>query len=441
MPGKAAKVVVTERQLVILEELSRSRSESRTISQRATIVLRAFAKRSNQEISAEVGLERKQVGLWRRRWRDAWEGLTLLECSEPRRLREAVRETLRDAPRPGAPCTFTAAQVAAILAVACEPPAQSGRPITHWTHRELRDEVLARGIVEEISESRLGHFLREAALRPHRRKMWLNTKEKDPEVFQRQVEEVCETYLAAPGRHAERGTHTVCCDEMTGVQALERIAPHQPPRPGRPAREEFEYVRHGTTTMIGNLNVVDGEVTATIGPTRTEVDFVGHIRATVAGDPHGEWIFVVDTLNVHWSAGLVEWVAERCEPDRPLGKKRGPRRAPQPGQPSRLPVRPGAPHPLRVPAQAQFVAEPDRDGVRDRDAKGRPPGELHVGRRPRGQTASLPGLLQPDDGPPLRVDVHRPTAPDATPHRLPPTPPPPSPVESHTGETPALMAE
>jgi transposase len=339
MPGKAAKVTISERQQVVLEELSRSRSESQMISQRAGIILLAFSGLSNEEISAEVGLERKQVGLWRRRWRDAWEALTLLECQEPRRLREAVRETLRDAPRPGAPGKFTAEQVTQILAVACEPPEQSGRPITHWTHRELRDEVLKRGIVASISESRVGHFLRTAALQPHRRKMWLNTKEKDPDVFQREVEEVCETYQQAPELHQQQGTHTVSCDEMTGIQALERIAPDKEVRPEQIARHEFEYVRHGTTTLIGNFDVVSGEMIApTIGPTRTEEDFVAHIAQTVAHDPQGEWIFIVDRLNIHQSAGLVEWVAQRCEPDRPLGKKRQSGSASQSGHASRVPV-------------------------------------------------------------------------------------------------------
>ena len=76
MPGKAAKVTITERQKVVLEEFSRSRSEAKVISQRATIVLRAFDGCLNEDISAEVGLERKQVGVWRLRWQDAWESLT-----------------------------------------------------------------------------------------------------------------------------------------------------------------------------------------------------------------------------------------------------------------------------------------------------------------------------------------------------------------------------
>src|SRR5690606_38789000 len=72
--------------------------------------------------------------------------------------------------------------------------------------------------------------------------------------------------------------------------------------------------------------VVTGEMIApTLAPTRTEDDFVNHIQRTVAGDPEGEWIFIVGGLNIHWSAGLVEWIAQRSEPNRPLGKTRGSR--------------------------------------------------------------------------------------------------------------------
>lgn len=360
MPGKAAKVQITERQQVVLEELSRSRSESQMISQRAQIVLLAFEGRLNEEIARDVGLERKQVGLWRRRWQAAWEALTLLECTEPRKLREAVRETLRDAHRSGAPGVFTAEQITQILAVACEDPALSDRPMTHWTQRELRDEVVARGIVESISESRIGHFLREAALQPHRRKMWLNTKEKDPDVFQAAVSTVCETYREATVLNEQQGTHTICADEMTGIQALERIAPDKPVRPEQIARDEFEYARHGTTTLIGNFDVVTGEmICPTLGPTRTEDDFVTHIEQTVASDPNAEWIVIVDGLNIHWSAGLVEWVAERCEPETDLGKKRPTRPLEKPGESSRVSVGSVTPHSFRVLAQAQFLAESD----------------------------------------------------------------------------------
>jgi transposase len=114
----------------------------------------------------------------------------------------------------------------------------------------------------------------------------------------------------------------VSVDEMTGIQALERIAPTRPMRPGRVERREFEYIRHGTQCLIGNFDVVTGEVIApTVGPTRTEEDFAGHIKRTVATDPEATWIFVCDNLTTHCSESLVRYVAEACEIEPSLGTK------------------------------------------------------------------------------------------------------------------------
>jgi hypothetical protein len=168
----------------------------------------------------------------------------------------------------------------------------------------------------------VNRFLRAAALQPHKRRYWLNTKEKDPEVFQAQVEMVCACYHDAPTRYHDHDTHTLCVDEMTGIQALERIAPTLPMTVGWPARPEFEYKRHGTVTLIGNFHVVTGVLVApTLGPTRTEVDFVRHLAQTVQTDPQAQYVFVVDQLNIHQSAGLVELVSRLCGVQEDLGKK------------------------------------------------------------------------------------------------------------------------
>jgi transposase len=322
MPGTAAKVRVSEKQWAILEELSRSRTVAKGIVQRALIVVRAFQGRKNEQIAAEVALIRRQVGLWRRRWRDAWDSLCAWECTEPHRLREAILEVLSDAPRPGSPGKVTAEQVARILAVACESPKLSGRPITHWTHRELRDEVLKREIVTSISVAQVGRYLQQAALQPHRSKMWLNTTEKDPDRFECEAATVCQTYREAPLKAAVAGTHTVSVDEATSLKALERNAPDKPVQPESVTKREFEYTRHGTTTLTAGLDVVTGQIIApTLEATRTEPEFVEHIARTVNIDPKGEWIFVVDNLNTHASEGLVKWVAEECGVCDPLGKK------------------------------------------------------------------------------------------------------------------------
>lgn len=322
MPGSAAKVTVSEKQYAILQKLSRSRTVSEAVKQRATIMVLAFQGLLNEEIAPQVGLNRQQVGVWRQRWRDAWDSLCVWECSEPRRLREAILELLSDAPRPGSPGTFTAEQVVQIVALACESPALSDRPITRWTHRELRDEIVKRKIVESISMSQVGRLLRAAATQPHRTKIWLNTTEKDPEKFQREVEALCQTYLDAPAKSAADGTHTVSVDEATSLQALERAAPDKPTQPGSVAKQEFEYIRHGTTTLTAGLDVVTGQIISpTLEPTRTEPEFVQHIARTVDLDPSAPWAFVTDCLNTHVSESLVVFVAACCGLTVDLGKK------------------------------------------------------------------------------------------------------------------------
>jgi putative transposase len=160
MPGRAAKVVITERQQGVLQLLTRSSTCPQALACRAQMILLAFDGWDNEAIADHLGYERHQVGLWRRRWADHWQRLILVECREPdSALRRAIAELLGDAPRPGAPCQFTAEQVTLILAVACEPAEDSGRPVTHWTPRELADEVQQRGIVAKISARQVGRFL------------------------------------------------------------------------------------------------------------------------------------------------------------------------------------------------------------------------------------------------------------------------------------------
>jgi transposase len=325
MSGKAAKVRLTERQHAILQQIVRSATVSRRLVQRAQLIVLAFGGMFNRVIADMVGLHRKQIGLWRRRWKQSFDALVAIECRESQAaFRRVIEEVLGDAPRSGSSGKFTAEQVTQVLAVACEPADQSGRPIDEWTGRELADELVQRGIVPSISVSQVNRYLAEAKLQPHRRKYWLNTTEKAPQLFEQQVQIVCQCYLEeAPELYVQHHTHTVSVDEMTGVQALERNAKTIPMKPGQPARIEFEYTRHGTLCLIGNWHVVLGQMIApTIRPTRTEEDFCWHIHHTVATDPDAGWIFVVDNLNTHCSESLVRYVAKTEEiEESALGRK------------------------------------------------------------------------------------------------------------------------
>ena len=115
----------------------------------------------------------------------------------------------------------------------------------------------------------------------------------------------------------------VSTDELTGVQALERLHPGLPMAPGHVERREFEYVRHGTSSFMLSRDVATGQVLAPMaGPTRTEADFLAHLQGVVATDPTARrWHIVVDNLDIHRSASLVEWVADVSEWDGNLGVK------------------------------------------------------------------------------------------------------------------------
>ncbi len=324
MPGKTAKVTITERQHDLLETIHKAPTASSQLRQRAAIILWAFQKRDNAEIAAAdraVAAAGQHLAT------------TLGRClgaAHPHRAHRDLRRVAAGpssrssatSPAPAPPASSLPSRSWRSWHWACEPPEKSGRPITHWTAKELADEAIKRGIVPSISVTQVGRYLREAALQPHKKRYWLNTREKDPVVFAGRVQAVCDTYQEVPALARDQGTHTVSTDEMTGLQALERSAPDQPMTYGRPERIEAEYTRHGTLTLIGNFDVTTGElITPTIGPTRTELDFVEHIAHTVATDPEAGWIFVVDNLNIHGSEMLVRLVAKACGIAEPLGRK------------------------------------------------------------------------------------------------------------------------
>lgn len=136
------------------------------------------------------------------------------------------------------------------------------------------------------------------------------------------MKKVCQTYHEAP-KEAANHRRTISIDENTGIQALERKSPTKAMEPGKPERIEFEYIRHGTLSLIANFDVVSGQVVCpSIGETRNEQDFCEHIRELILSDPQTkEWVFVADQLNTHKSESLVRFVSELCGLKDDLGIK------------------------------------------------------------------------------------------------------------------------
>ena len=140
--------------------------------------------------------------------------------------------------------------------------------------------------------------------------------------FEVKVSNINELYKQAP-ELAKQGQRIESTDEMTGVQALERKHPGLPLLPGKVERREFEYIRHGTLAFMFNFDIVTGRLAAcTANLTRTEQDFLQHIRGRVTAEPQTtQWHFVSDNLNIHLSESLVRYVAEESDVSLDLGVK------------------------------------------------------------------------------------------------------------------------
>lgn len=143
---KLPEVPISEMEREELQAIVRAHKTSQQIAFRARIILMLAEGLSVPKVASRLETSPPTVRLWRRHW--------LARGEAP------VIERLQDDPRPGAPLTFTAEQWCQIVALACEPPAESGRPISHWTPRELAEEAIKRQIVESISTRHLGRFLK-----------------------------------------------------------------------------------------------------------------------------------------------------------------------------------------------------------------------------------------------------------------------------------------
>jgi putative transposase len=145
------KVVLRDEERAALERLVRAYTTGQQVALRARIVLLAGAGWNNLQIARELGVDDETPGHWRRRW---------LEFQEVPLEEVSVAQRLADAPKAGAPAKFTPEQVCQIIALACERPADSDRPISQGSHRELADEIMRRGIVTSISPRHAGRLLK-----------------------------------------------------------------------------------------------------------------------------------------------------------------------------------------------------------------------------------------------------------------------------------------
>jgi Homeodomain-like domain len=162
MSAPPRAVELSPRQHRLLEQIHKRQTAPVRLARRVGVLLALADDPCLESVARSLGLTRVSVRLWRDRWlegADAWRAAEA-DQADDQRLLALIEHTLDDAPRCGKPATFSPEQIVQLVAVACEPPEKSGRPISHWTSAELADEVKKRHIVKDISPRSVGRFLK-----------------------------------------------------------------------------------------------------------------------------------------------------------------------------------------------------------------------------------------------------------------------------------------
>jgi len=163
---KPVEINLTKCQKEELERVVRGTNTPHMQVIRAHIILQANSDGRNAHIAEDIGCNINTVRTWRRRWVEAEKALAEAEEEmEAKEYRQMVRNVLTDEPRSGSPGKFSAEQLCQIIAVACQQPEEVDCPVTHWTPRELANEVVKQEIVESISVRHIGRFLKGVGLK------------------------------------------------------------------------------------------------------------------------------------------------------------------------------------------------------------------------------------------------------------------------------------
>jgi transposase len=275
-------VVLTATEETELTARARSGRTEHRDRVRARIVLAAAAGVSNTAIAAELGLCVDTARRWRRQF--AAERL----------------DGLVDRPRTGRPRRFTAVQTAALTALACTLPAETGIPLSRWSSAELATEAVTRGVAETISASTVRRALARAVIKPWQHRSWIFPR--DPN-FETKAARVLDLY-ARTWQGAELGPddYVISADEKSQLQALRRRHPGRPAGPGHPRQVEFEYRRGGTLAYFAAYDVHHARVLGTIAPTTGIAPFTELVATVMTREPYASArrvFWVVDNGSSH----------------------------------------------------------------------------------------------------------------------------------------------
>jgi transposase len=270
--AKSLRVPPHDREL--LASLVQSGRTPQRVALRARIVLGAAEGRSNNGLAQELGITRPTILLWRNRYKQA-----------------GIPGLLKDAPRPGRRKKIPVKKVEAILADTLH---TTPRDATHWSTR-----TMAR--VHGVSSATVQRLWHSHGLQPHRSRTFKLSR--DPQ-FVKKLRDVVGLYLNPPEKAL-----VFCADEKSQIQALDRTEPILPLRPGIPAQQTHDYVRHGTTTLFAALNVLDGTVIGTCKARHRHTEFISFLDRIDHATPRRREIhLILDNYRTHKHAAVIEWL-------------------------------------------------------------------------------------------------------------------------------------
>ena len=259
----------------LLEGLVRGRNTAQKVALRARIILGAAEGISNNHLAKQLGVTRPTILLWRQRYAQA-----------------GVAGLLRDAPRPGRRKRIGARQVEAIVNATLH---TTPRDATHWSTRTL---ARAQG----VSEATVRRIWQAHGLQPHRTETFKLSRDPD---FVRKLRDVVGLYLNPPDKAL-----LLSVDEEGQIQALDRTQPVLPLRPGIPARQTHDYIRHGTTTLFAALNVLSGEVLGGCMPRHRHQEFLRFLERIERSAPRRLAIhLILDNYATHTHPAVEAWFA------------------------------------------------------------------------------------------------------------------------------------
>jgi transposase len=271
------RVVLTDQERRVLVKRARSERAAHRDVLRAQIILAAAEDASNAEIARRLGVCDDTVRKWRARF-----------CARG-------LPGLADRPRPGRQRTFPKTAEVEVKALACELPTEREVPLARWSYTELAAEAVSRGVVESISASTVGRWLRADAIRPWRYRSWIFPRDPD---FAVKAGHALDLYDRLwEGQPLGADEYVISADEKSQLQALRRRHPDLPPAPERIRRQEFEYRRGGTLAYLAAYDVHAARV-------------IGRTAPTTGIEPFSALVEQVMTTEPYASARRVFWVVD-----------------------------------------------------------------------------------------------------------------------------------